>query len=176
MANKMLEYYKELPSWAKGVVVVGGGAILFYVGYTVIRNLRKQAELKSDLEESNTAQSDLNKLKSQGVNPTLSDSQVDGMVNALVEAMNDCGTDETAVYNQFKKLNNLADVYLLIAKWKIRYYRPCGATQPISYTRYMFNNQAFGGNISTWLNYDMSQSEIAQINKILSDKKINYKF
>jgi hypothetical protein len=174
--NKAIEIYNGLPQWAKGVVAVGGIGIAFYIGYTLIRRVRKNAEMKADMKESDTAIDDLKKLEQQGIRPTISNTQAESICTALTEAMNGCGTDEEAIYNQFKKLNNIADVQLLIAKWGIRYYRPCAATQPISYSRYLFNDKAFGGNISALLNYDLSQSEIQKINKLLSDKRINYKF
>jgi hypothetical protein len=31
MANKVFDYYKELPSWAKGIVVVGALALFTYL-------------------------------------------------------------------------------------------------------------------------------------------------
>jgi hypothetical protein len=176
MKGKLIEYYKDLPQWAKGVVVVGGIGILYVTLSQIIRRVRQNAESKFDLQESNSAKSDLEKLAQQGIRPTLSDSQIDNIINSLVESMNDCGTDEDGVYEQFKKLNNLADVYLLLKRWEIRYYRPCAATSPISYSRYLFNDKAFGGNLSTWLTYDLGTSEIKQINKILSYKGINFQF
>lgn len=174
--NKVVEVYKGLPDWARGVVVVGGIAIAFYIGYTLIRRVRKNAELQADLQESDSAKTELEKLRRNGIVPTLSDSQVESMINALVESMNDCGTDEKAIYNQIKKVNNIADVQLLIAKWGVRYYRPCSVSSPISYSKYLFNNKAFGGNLSAWFNYDLTQTEITKINKILSDKGITFKF
>jgi hypothetical protein len=176
MANKVYTYYKELPSWAKGVVVVGGIAIVYFTSKQIINRIRNQAERKFDLQESDSASSDLQNLAQQGIKPTVSNSQIDNIINSLVESMNDCGTDENAIYNQFKKLNNTADVYALLKRWQIRYYRPCAISNPISFAKYQFNNKAFGGNLSTWLTYDMTATEIGKINKILSDKGINYKF
>jgi hypothetical protein len=176
MANKVYTYYKELPSWAKGVVVVGGIAIVYFTAKQIIKRIRTQAERKFDLQESDSASSDLQNLAQQGIKPTISNSQIDNIINSLVEAMNDCGTNEETVYNQFKKLNNTADVYALLKRWQIRYYRPCAVSNPISFAKYQFNNKAFGGNLSTWLTYDMTATEIGKINKILSDKRINYKF
>ena len=176
MASKVYSYYKELPSWAKGVVVVGGIAIAYFTAKQLIARIKKQAEKKFDLQESESATSDLQNLAQQGIKPTLSNTQIDNIINSLVESMNDCGTNENAIYNQFKKLNNTADVYLLLKRWQIRYYRPCAISSPISFAKYQFNDKAFGGNLSTWLTYDMTSSEILSINKILSDKKINFKF
>jgi hypothetical protein len=174
--NKLIEVYKGLPDWARGLTIVGGIGILFYIGYTAVRRVRKVAELGKDLEESDTAQKDLEELKRKGVIPSISNTQVQNVINSLVEAMNGCGTDEGLVYAQFEKLNNLADVQLLISKWGVQYYRPCAVEQPISYSLYLANPKKFGGNLSTWLNYDLSKSEIKKINDILAKKNINFKF
>jgi hypothetical protein len=174
--NKLIEVYKGLPDWARGLTIVGGIGILFYIGYTAVRRVRKVAELQKDLQESDTAQSDLEKLRRQGIVPTISDTQIQNIVNSLREAMNGCGTDESLVYNQFEKLNNIADAQKLISMWGVQYYRPCAVEQPISYSIYLANPKKFGGNLSTWLNYDLSKSEIKKINDILAKKNINFKF
>lgn len=176
MANKVYDYYKDLPSWAKGVTVVGGLLIAYMIGKKVYNAITEKSKNKNVLQESESASQDLYNLQQQGINPTLSNTQIDNIINALVEAMNDCGTDENAVFNQFKKLNNTADAYLLVKRWQIRYYRPCAAYQPISYAKWLYDNKSFGDNLSTWLTYDMTASEITKINKILSDKGIKFKF
>jgi hypothetical protein len=60
--------------------------------------------------------------------------------------------------------------------WGVQYYEPCAASQPISYTRWMWNDKTFGGSISAWLNYDLSTSEINKINVMLQSKGIKHKF
>jgi hypothetical protein len=176
MGNKFYSYYKDLPSWAKGVVVIGGVGVIYIFASQIIKKVRQQAQLKFDLQESESANTDLQILAQQGVKPTLSNTQIDNIINVLVESMNDCGTNEENVYNQFRKLNNLADVYALLKRWEIRYYRPCAITSPISYAKYQFNDKAFGGNLSSWLTYDLEASEIKKVNKILSDKNIKFQF
>jgi hypothetical protein len=73
-------------------------------------------------------------------------------------------------------MNNKTDVLKLIEVFGVRYYRPCPATDPLSYTRYIFDQKIFGGNIQTWLQYDLSSSEIENINNILKGKNIDFKF
>jgi hypothetical protein len=174
--NKALEVYKGLPDWARGVVAVGGIGIAFYIGYTLVRRVRTQAEIKEAQVESDTAKEELEKLKNQGIKPTISNSQAESLVNSLREAMNGCGSDEEMVYDTFRKLNNDADVQLLISRWGVRYYMPCAVTDPISYAIYLRNDKKFGGNISAWLNSDLTNSEIKKINDILAKKGIKHKF
>jgi hypothetical protein len=40
----------------------------------------------------------------------------------------------------------------------------------------MFNNNSFGGDLSSLLSYDLDSSEIAKINNILKSKKIDFTF
>lgn len=174
--NKAIEIYKGLPDWARGIVAVGGIAIVFYVGYTLIKRIRKTAELQADLQQSDLANDELKNLQQQGIRPSISNSQVEAVINSLVQAMNGCGSDEEMVYEAFKKLNNDADVQLLISRWGVRYYTPCAVTDPISYTLFLNNPKKFGGNLTSWLNNDLTTSEIKKINTILSQKKITFKF
>jgi len=46
MANKFYDYYKELPSWAKGVVVVGGLGVVYIFASQVIKKLKQDAEIE----------------------------------------------------------------------------------------------------------------------------------
>jgi len=176
MDNKMITYYKELPQWAKGVVIVGG---LLAIGLTirgVIKRIRSKADLEKDLKQSKFADKELQDLINSGIKPTLSDSEVQGIIEGLVEAMNGCGTDEAMIYSKFKQLNNEADVKKLISMWGVQYYRPCEASSPISYSRWLFNYKAYGGDISAWLGYDLTKSEVENINKILGSKGIKHRF
>jgi hypothetical protein len=176
MASKIVGYYKELPSWSKGVVAIGGIALVGIIAYTVYKKVKNISDLKINLKESDSASQELSDLATQGIRPTLSNSQVQSLINALKDAMNGCGTNEQRIYDTFSKLNNDADVKLLLKLWQVQYYEPCSATSPISYARWMFNDKAFGGNLSEWLNYDLSSSEIKQINSIFAKKGIKHKF
>ncbi len=176
MANKLIDYYKDLPTWSKGVVAVGGLAVVVVVGYTVYRKIKINWDLKKNLEESNSASNDLKDLENKGIKPSLSNSQIMTIINSLKEAMSGCGTNEQRVYDNFSKLNNDADVLLLLKLWKVQYYEPCNITHPISYTRWMFNDKSFGGNLSEFLNYDMTTSEITKINSIFAKKGIKHRF
>jgi len=176
MINKITGYYKELPSWSKGVVAIGGLALAVIVGYTIYRKVKSTSGTKLNLRESETANDELIKLEGQGIKPTLNNSQIMSIINSLKDAMNGCGTNEQRIYDNFSKLNNDADVLLLLKLWQVQYYEPCSATSPISYGRWMFNDKSFGGNLSEWLNYDMTSSEIKQINSILAKKGIKHKF
>jgi hypothetical protein len=176
MANKVYAFYKDLPSWAKGVAVIGGLGITFYIGYTIIRRLKQSAELKSLMQESNYAEDDLRALANKGIRPTLSNSQIKAMINSIIDSVNGCGTDEQRIYDTFSRLNNEADLKLLIKDWGVQSFEPCAIQSPISYTKWLVDHSSIGGTISQILTSELDRSELAQLNSILSKKGINYKF
>jgi hypothetical protein len=176
MANKVFDYYKELPSWAKGAVVVGGIAISYFVISRTISRIRKAKDIKDVQRETNFANQDLLELARKGIKPTIDRTQMEIIIKSLEDAMNGCGANQTRIENAFKKLNNEADLKMLIRDFGVRYYTPCAISSPISYAIYLTDNKHFGGSLATYLNYDLSTSDINKINKILADKKINFKF
>ena len=47
MQDKVYNFYKELPPWAKGVIVVGGAAVVYFTATRIFRNI-KNARNKRD--------------------------------------------------------------------------------------------------------------------------------
>jgi len=169
-------YFDDLPSWSKGVIsVVGFGAIV-YVGYQIYTNYKSKIDEAKNLEAQKLSDKELQDLKKKGIVATKSPAQFEVMSAKINEAVNDCGTDEDAIYSVFNSLNNRADLLSLISAFGIRYYRPCAATDPISYGRWIFNDKSFGGDLSSFLSYDLDSSEIAKINNILKSKNIDFSF
>ena len=176
MKLKLYEDYKQLPPWSKGVVgiiVVAGSAVAIWA---IVRGIKNRKGLADASQAAKAAASELQQLKAKGINPTMDISQFQVLSEKLVQAMNGCGTSEDQVYDVFKAIKNDADVRQLITTFGVRYYQPCAADQPISYTRWLFNDQTFGGGLPTWLAYDLSASEIRKINDILKSNKVNYSF
>lgn len=170
------KYYKDQPTWAKGVIGITVALGTALIGYTIYKRWKARQELKEANRTAESAEKELKDLGSQGVHPTLADSQFLALSEALVEAMNDCGTDEDIVYNVFKQMKNEADIRKLISAFGVRYYRPCAADQPISYLKYQFNDKAFGGGLATWLTYDLAADEIKKINNILTSNGVKFQF
>jgi hypothetical protein len=174
--NKLLNTYNQLPTWSKGVIgVITVGAIAL-VGYTIYSDIKKAKDLKKANIGGKEAEKELKELAKKGINPSYSPSQYITWVQRLVEAMNDCGTNESSIYSVFQNMKNKADILSLVASFGVQFYRPCGATNPISYTKYFFDNKSFGGSLSTFLQYDLTASEIENINNILKGKNIDFKF
>jgi hypothetical protein len=171
-----MKFYNDLPNWAKGVVAVGGIAIIGFFGFKIYQDIKRKRGLKQAGQSADEASAELKNLSSKGVNPTITKTQATNFSNSLVQAMNGCGTDENMVNGVFSKLKNDADVYLLIQQFGVRFYTPCSVSSPISFAKYLINDQSFGGDLATWLSYDLTSSEIAKINTILKNNKIKYQF
>lgn len=99
-------------------------------------------------------------------NPTLSESQFKKMADNIFEAMSGWGTNLSVIYNEMAKLRNNDDVSYLIQAYGIREV-PAGKLNPVP---------DFGGNLPEALGNELSSSEIANLNKILSDNGITIKF
>lgn len=169
--QRAYEYYKDLPTWAKGVIVVGGAAVTWFaIGAPLVKAIKKKLSVGNKVREGKEAQQELATLAKQGIKPTISDAQAESFANALRIAFSGCGTDEAAIYRVIASLNNDADVYKLISTYGVREYVDCpwwsvgfgsGKTQ-----------QTLSGAISDELN----SMEKAMLNSILEKKKIKFRF
>lgn len=171
MASAYNEFNRQ-PPVVKGVVVVGLGLI----GWGIYRAIKKEKDRKEATQAAAQAQAELDQMAAQGVRPSYPVSQYLTYADRLVQAMNGCGTNEDLVYSVFNAMKNDADVLQLIASFGLRYYTPCALSDPVSYAIWQFNDKAYGGELATWLSYDLSDSEIGNINSILQAKGIHYQF
>lgn len=175
MADKgALRVYTELPSWAKGVVVVGG----LVVGYLAVTSILKSIKAKKNKEESlaevNNANSELNTQIQTGKGPTIARSTAEVMANAIVAAANDCGTEEKQMYAQFDKLNNQADILLFVDVFGLRKKVRCPFTDDPRESFFSANTPPM--SLSAMINSELDATQIATINNKLASKGITYKF
>lgn len=173
--SKLIDYYNDLPTWSKGIVAIGSLALVGIVGFTIYKKIKTNAELKDILKESEYAKDELRDLETKGIKPTLTNSQISGMINSIIDAVGGCGTDEQKIYDTFEKLNNEADIQLLIKNFGIQSFEPCPIESPISYSKWLWDRNSIGGNFTQVLNSDLSSSNKSKINTILSKKGIKYK-
>ena len=98
------------------------------------------------------------------------------MIKTIVDAVGGCGTDEQRIYDVFSKLNNEADIKLLIKLFGVQSFEPCPIQSPISYSKWLIDNSSIGGSITQILTSELSNSELKKLNSILAKKGINHKF
>jgi hypothetical protein len=184
--TSVYDYYKDLPDWAKGVVVVGVGLIAYFTGKAVVNGLNNEAKRQKAQKDIQAVKGDLDKLRKNGITQSFADSQYSGWATALVKQYDGCdptllgiptGTGilgipkniqgsnsykaTYAVFNQFK---NDADFLKLVGAFALRTYDQCGIWNG------NVENVTLYGAISDELNH----TEIGYLNDLLKSKKINY--
>lgn len=87
-------------------------------------------------------------------------SQYTTWANILESAMFKMGTDEDSIYNVFRKMNNDDDVKALITAFGSR-------RQEL---------QLYSSTLGEWLTRELDESELTELNEILSNKNINFSF
>lgn len=166
MAQKY-SFYRDLPSWAKGVIAVGGIAIVYFTTKSIIKSIKKKKEEKDNKELIDATEKEKKNLEKQGIRQMLSNSQLEAYSQKLVEAFNDCGTTEESVYAVFNGLKNKADLLALIKIYGTRPFSGClitGEYGDLNYT------------LPRAIESEMNFTEIKKVNDILRKKGIDYTF
>jgi hypothetical protein len=132
--------------------LIAGG---LFVGYKII-----QFFVGSSTSVA-AATNEVKTLTSKGLKPTYPDSSYSQWASSIVSAgFNTLGTNEQAIYAVFRKMMNDLDVAKLIVAF---------GNQRVEFS---FQTAPLGA----WLSSELDNSEMAVVNKILSDKKIKYQF
>jgi len=90
--------------------------------------------------------------------------QFSGWASALEAAMHGSGTDESAIYNVFRKMQHTTDLLFLIKKFGHR-----DKTNVLGRTKGTWD-------LSQWITDELDAEEKDKLNKILVDKSIRYQF
>jgi len=145
-------------------LAVAGGLGLLYIGYKIFGSDHQAQQLPDQ------ADAELSRLADQGELPTITAVQAEGMASSIVAAFNDCDPldlSTPALINELQKLNNKADLLLLIKVFGVRSYKGCFDGDYFSNHNYNLNQA-----VSSELNF----LDIALVNRILANKGINYSF
>ena len=168
MDNKVFSYYKELPSWAKGVVAIGGIGIAFYIGYTLIRRIKSQAETIKMRETVVTQETELKDKLDTGMKLTYGESQYKGWANQLAVEFAGCDPFNASfgiLINILYALKNDADFLKLCTSYDVRSHDQCGVW-----------NGDFKGNLYEAVKDEFNNDDIIKLNKALRLQKITYQF
>lgn len=115
MKNQVYQYYKDLPSWAKGVVVVGGGLILFLVGKRVYKAVFPNEAERKNRQLFNDVAKEINNYQNAGLKASFVDSQYETFANTIYNSMRFAsGDDYATVELTMKRMKNNLDVAKLI--------------------------------------------------------------
>jgi len=155
-----MNFYNNLPPWARGVVGVGVVAGAGYGIYKLIKFL--SAENKAEKKETQLVKGELEtEVAKTGL--SYPGSQYLTFANVIETAGFDIGTDEEAIYSTFRKLNNNADYLQLLSAW--------GKPNRTIYDWGI----GYDMTLPQYLRYEMGDDEINKINYILKSKGITYK-
>jgi len=114
--NKIFETYKELPSWAKGVVVVGGIAIAYIVGNTIYKKLFPTPPTQELLNVEDDI-TNFSKIYKQSFPDSAYDQYAVVIYNAQRTSF---GNDSGTIQDTLKLMNNDLDVAKLIKSYGVR--------------------------------------------------------
>lgn len=171
---KVYQYYKELPPWARGVVVVGGAAIIYFTAKSIVDSINAKRSQAAQLKEIDNANNELIALRRKGINPTLPQSNYEALSNSLVDAFNGCGTDFGKVKGIFDQLKNQADALFFVKTFGLRKKQRCLFSDDPRES--FWSNFTPPMSLSAHLASDLSSGDIATINKMLKAKNITLQF
>ena len=115
MASNVYKYYKDLPSWAKGIVVVGGAVALFFVGKKVYKAVFPSESEKKNKQLLNDVNNEIRNYQQQGQQPSFAESQYETFANTIYNSMRfAAGDDYATVELTMKKMKNNIDVAKLL--------------------------------------------------------------
>lgn len=180
--NKVIEIWNGLPTWAKGVIAVGGVAIVYFTGKSIVKAIKGKKEQSNARELVRTQGQELIEEKRKGIKQSYTDSQYKSFADRLQNQYD--GTDfKNNLFDYdipllgtwsgsgkvtaqiMKQLKNNVDFLKLSQAWGVRTYDQAGL---------------FTGNVTGTLSYcvndELDSGEIVAINKILSKQGITYKF
>ncbi len=152
----------SLPPWVVQLapVAILGGVALYFVN-------KKDPKAGDSAQLAAAAAQQLAALQASGIGPTISTADAEALSATIVEATDDCGTDEDKVYSAFNELSNDADFWLLVKQFGVRQIKSCFSGNWFTDTPY---------NLMQIIAAEFSSSNIASLNAILTAKGITYKF
>jgi len=185
MENKAYQYWSGLPSWAKGVVAVGGIAIGYFAIRSFINKIKEDADKKNQRKTQDEQKTELENNIQNGIKPTFATSQYNLWADELQSQFDGCdfqlhipNVDPRIIFNNNwsgsgQKLANIiiqfkndSDFLSLSTSWGAsRTYDQCG-----------WGTGNFEGNLAQSVTDELDQSEIQAINDYLATQNITYRF
>ncbi len=168
MANSgAYKVYSELPSWAKGVVVIGGIAIVYFTGRTIYKSIAKKAEAREDAQTVRDVKDEIRESQNQGKRQSYPDSQYKAWADSIEKAFDGCDPFETSqntINRAVRELKNNTDWLKLVDAYGVRTYDQCGWLMG-----------SFTGNLYSAIADELDSAEKAYINKLLTERGITYR-
>ena len=167
---KAYQYYKDLPPWAKGVVVVGGAVVVYLIGSNVYRAVFPTEAQKKNRELEKNIDSEISKMQNDGKKASFSDSNYNTFANTIYNSMRFAvGDDYGTVESTLKRMKNDLDVAKLIKAFGLKqdyfFALPAGDKMDL----FTFVQKELGNEYGGLTNY-----RVKKINEDWSKKGISY--
>jgi hypothetical protein len=180
--NKALELWNGLPTWAKGVIAVGGVAIVYFAGRGIWKQFRKSKDTEKQRESLRTQRQEINQLQNLGQRPSFPQSQYKSWADRIqnqydgadfkqnlfdydipvLGTWSGSGKVTAQIISQLK--NNL-DFLKLSEAYGVRTYDQAG----------WFTGD-FTGNLTQAINDELDSGEVNALNNMLKKQGITYRF
>jgi hypothetical protein len=121
--------YKTLPTWGKVAVFIAILVLLFFVLRWGKKYLEKALSQKNAKDEVKSAADRLIELSNEGILPTISRVDTEGMANAIQQAADGCdpyGQGAQVIMQRIYALQNEADWRQLYEVFGVRTWDECG--------------------------------------------------
>jgi len=152
--SKVLGFFKDVPGWAKGVIIIIIILLLAWLVYKFYKNVIPPSTSDKAIEDEK------DQLVKNGQKPSFGQSVYQGYADRIESENMSFNTDEQAIYGIFKTMKNDLDIVLLIQAF--------GQRRPFAET----NEKSLPGFLAA----DLNKDELAEINKILNSRGIKYRF
>lgn len=160
----LTKIYQDAPPLGKIILIVVACVLAYFI-YKFLSKAMAPKPANENLIDSGS--NEIGALQTSGEVANYTATQYNGWADNLKEAMNGMGTDEEAITNVFKYMQNKTDVLRLIKAFGIKEYTDDKL--------FIFNVKPL--NLQEWISAELDQEEKDEyINNVLKSKNINYIF
>lgn len=178
--NKAFEVWSGLPTWAKGVIAVGGLAIVYFTTRSVLKGIKTKKSQKDQQQTVNQQSGELRNLLNLGVKLSYPEGQYKSWADSIQNQYEGCDSGQNIFSKDvpligywsgsgkktkdiFEQLKNNADFLKLVQAWGVRTYDQCG-----------WGTGDVTGNLYNAISDELDRGEIMGLNNILKKKNITY--
>jgi len=160
MAQKsnIKELFSGIPGWAKGIILILIVLLIVWLVYKFYKTVGFKSSEERKQEQDFRKDKDM--LSDQGQKPTFTRTQYKGFADTIEGENKSWDTDEKKIYGIFRNMKNDLDIILLSEAF--------GKRRP--------QFELIERDLNGFLNADLNDSEISEVNKILASKQIKYRF
>lgn len=180
--NKVYQIWTDLPVWAKGVISVGGVAIVYFAARGVWKQFRKREEQGKARQTVREQKSEISDLQRKGLKASYAESQYKSWADRLQKQYDGADMKQNVfdydipVLGQWSgsgkvtaqivgQLKNNLDFLKLSDAWGVRTYDQAG----------WFTGD-FTGTLAQAVNDELDNGEVNALNNILKKNGISYRF